>query len=85
MRVAGTHTYVHFKRTFKTYVFIPNVRSKRTFILRTYVLDVRLYMERTFLFCYKRLAIRSPTFSCFCPHLGLLSLSGGYKEEEEEV
>ena len=25
---------------------------------------------------------RSPTFSRFCPHLGLLSLSGGYKEEE---
>ena len=58
IRVAGTHTYVHLERTFETYVFIPNVRSKRTFILRTYVLDVRLYMERTFLFCYKRLAIR---------------------------
>ena len=28
---------------------------------------------------------RSPTFSCFCPHLGLLSLSGGYKEEEDIV
>ena len=48
MRVAGTQTYVHFERTFETYVFIPNVRSKRTFILRTYVRNVRLYSERTF-------------------------------------